>query len=90
MNTKKEFRITFYLFSQEKGIKSIKCVLLPKQLSKPWNKKNYLTNSFNSLIIVVKLFIYLRNFCSGLMTKNLGYLDFIDFFHSLFTIHEYM
>jgi hypothetical protein len=37
-------------------------------------QKNYLTTSSSPFIIVLKLFIYLRNLCSGLMIKNLGYL----------------
>jgi len=36
------------------------------------NEKTYLTNSASPLIMKVKLFIYLRNLCSGLMTKKLN------------------
>ncbi|MDR2045877.1 MAG: hypothetical protein LBP77_02735, partial [Rickettsiales bacterium] len=38
----------------------------------PLGTKNYLTNSTSPLIMKVKLFIYLRNLCSGLMTKKLN------------------
>jgi len=42
--------------------------------SKETGLKTYLTNSTSPLIMKLKLFIYLRNLCSGLMTKNLMYL----------------
>jgi len=46
-----------------------------KLLAAHWMKrKTYLTNSASPLIMKLKLFIYLRNLCSGLMTKNLMYL----------------
>ncbi|WP_264722974.1 hypothetical protein [Wolbachia endosymbiont (group A) of Sphecodes monilicornis] len=37
-------------------------------------KELYFTNFASPLIMKLNLFIYLRNLCSGLMTKNLMYL----------------
>jgi hypothetical protein len=55
--------------------------VFPTPSLQPTELKNCLTNSSSPLIIILKLFIYLRNLCRLMTKKNFGYLvSHVSFF----------